>query len=62
MFNLLIKLMLLSAALQLGIRFSDIAFCSSRACASSIEKASRDVLRIEWKAISVWPEEGKKFK
>ncbi len=62
MYNLLIKLMLLSALLQLGMHFSDVAFCGSRDCASSIEKASRDILRIEWKAISVWPEEGKKFR
>ncbi len=62
MFNLLIKLMLLSAAIQLGIRFSDIAFCGSRECTSRIEKASRNALRVEWKPISVWPEEALRFK
>jgi hypothetical protein len=60
--NLLIRLMLLSAALQLGITAADIAFCGSRECARRIEKASRDVLRLNWRPISVWPEEGKRFK
>ena len=27
-----------------------------------VEKHSREVLGIEWKAISVWPEEAKKVK
>lgn len=62
MYSLLIKLMLFSALLQLGISIEDYLFCNSKACTSRIEKASRDVLKINWKPISVWPEEAQRFR
>ncbi len=62
MYSLLIKLMLISALLQLGISIEDYLFCNSKACTSRIEKASRDVLKIDWKPISVWPKEAQRFR
>lgn len=62
MYNLLIKLMVLAALLQLGISTHKFATCSSRGCTSRIEKASRDVLKIDWKPISVFPEEARRFR
>ncbi len=61
MCNLLVKLMFLSAAIQLGIQLSDIT-SNSRDSKIRIEKASRDVLRIEWKPISLFPREAKRFR
>ena len=62
MYNLLIKLMIGAALLQLGISLDQYLSCNSRACTTRIEKASRDVLRVNWKPISVFPEEALKFK
>ncbi len=62
MYNLLVKLMLISALIQLGISLKDFSNCRSRECAARIEKASRKVLKIDWKPISVFPEEAKRFR
>ena len=37
----------------------DFTNCRGRACIQQIEKRSRNVLKIDWKPISVWPEEAK---
>ncbi len=60
--NLIIRLMLLAALAQLGISVKDALTCNSRECSSRIEKASRKVLNIDWKPISVFPEEAKRFR
>lgn len=60
--KLLIKLMVLAAALQLGLNLSDVTECYSRQCANRLERLSREVLQIDWKPISVWPEEAKRFR
>ncbi len=62
MYNLLIKLMIASALIQLGITAHKFFSCRSIECSSRVEKASRDVLKINWKPISVWPEEGQRFR
>lgn len=62
MLNLLVRLMVLAALAQLGITLADFRDCRSGRCLARIEKASRDVLRVDWKPISVFPEEGRKFR
>lgn len=62
MYSLLIKLMITAALLQLGVSLDQYLSCNSKACTSRIEKASRDVLRVNWKPISMFPKEAKKFK
>jgi hypothetical protein len=59
--TLLVRLMFLTALLQLGFAVSDFENCNSRNCVQKIEKASRDVLKIGWKPISLFPEEAKRF-
>ena len=61
MYDLLIKLMLAAALTQLGLSIADVE-CRGRSCAQRLEKASRDVLRVDWKPISVFPEEAKRFR
>lgn len=61
MYKLLIGLMLVSALHQLGLSLKDFAMCRSRGCAARIERASRRVLQVDWKAISVFPEEAKRL-
>ena len=62
MYNLLVKLMLMTALLQLGWTVSSFQNCNSRQCLQKIEKQSRDILRIDWKPLSVFPEEAKRFR
>lgn len=62
MYNLGLRLMLISALTQLGFQLSEVLYCHSRECSGRLEKASQDVLRVNWKPISVWPEIGRQFK
>lgn len=62
MHGLLVKLMLITALLQLGMSLSSFESCHSRLCLQQIEKHSREVLNINWKPISVFPEEAKRFR
>ena len=62
MYKALVYLMALAALTQLGIRIADLENCQGRACLARIEQASRDVLKIGWRPISVFPEEAKRFR
>jgi len=62
MFNLLVKLMLLASLAQFGLSLFDFQNCHTRMCLVMFEKRSRDVLSVDWKPISVWPEEAKTFR
>ena len=56
--NLLVKLMLIAALVhyaKLGMSLSRFENCRSRACVQQIERHSRDILRINWTPISVFP-------
>lgn len=60
MYSILIRLMLLGALLQLGLK-SDFSDCYGRECIIKLEKASKQILHIDWRPISVFPEEAKRF-
>jgi hypothetical protein len=62
MYSLLIRLMALAAFAQLGISLSTFGDCRSRECLTLLEKAGRKVVEIEWKPISIFPEEAKRFR
>lgn len=62
MYSLLIRLMVIAALIELGISITDFQKCSGRKCLGQIEKASRAVLEIDWKPVSVFPEEAKRFR
>jgi hypothetical protein len=61
MYSLLIRLMALAAFAQLGISLSTLGDCKSRECLTRLEKAGRKVVEIEWKPISIFPNEAKRF-
>ncbi len=61
MYNLLIKLIVAAALIELGLTLKDIGDCPSRSCLDKLQRASQHVLRIDWKPISVLPEEARKF-
>lgn len=62
MYNIIIKLIVATALLDLGISISKIEACSSRGCWNQLQKASHKVIKIDWKPISVFPEEAKRFR
>lgn len=62
MYDVLVKVIVAAALLQLGISLSKQDDCRSRQCLAKIQAASLEVLKIDWKPISVFPEEAKRFK
>ena len=62
MYTLLIRFMFLTALLQLGLKISDLEKCQTSQCISKLQEKSKIVLRINWRPISVFPEEAKRFK
>ncbi len=62
MYSLLIRLMAVAALTQLGISLATFRDCRSRPCFARIEKASRELLRVDWKPVSVFPSEAKRFR
>jgi len=62
MYKLLLGLMAFAVLEQLGISIADFKDCHSRQCLRKIEKASLDVLKIDWKPVSVFPEEARRFR
>ena len=61
MYDLLVKLMLIAGLTQLGYSLSQIENCRSRACWQTFEARSRNVLNVDWKPMTVFPEEARKF-
>ncbi len=62
MYRLLIWLIVSAALVQLGINKKGVSECRSRECLMRIEKATRDVLSIDWQPISVWPKEAMRLR
>lgn len=54
MYSLLIRLMVLAALAQLGISIAEFRDCKSRACFARFDQASRNLLHVDWKPISVF--------
>ena len=57
MYGLLVRLMALAALVELGMNVSEFEHCHSRQCLQEVEKRSRDVLKVDWRPISVFPHE-----
>ena len=62
MYNLLVKLYLIAAAIQLGMSLTELENCSNRQCVQKLSQASNQVLKINWRPISIFPDEQKKFR
>ena len=62
MYDLLVRLMVVSALLQLGMSVSHLSGCHGRSCAQQIEARSRDVLHVDWRAVSMFPEEARRLR
>lgn len=59
---MLVILMVGSAIQQIGISFENFTQSESSKYLSKIELAKQKVLKVDWKPISVFPEEAKRFR
>lgn len=55
MYKLLVRLIMIVAVVKLGL------MTRGSFTPRDIQKASREVLRVDWKPISIFPEQAKKF-
>lgn len=62
MFRMFILLVALAISEVAGVKIINLGQCRSRECLQQIEKRSRDVLKIDWRPISVFLNEAKRFK
>lgn len=62
MFNLLLKLVLIYAAILVGLSLSELATCHKGTCTDKIERAARNVVEIDWRPISIFSEEAQRFR
>jgi hypothetical protein len=62
MYKLLVSAMLIAALSELGISMKDFEGCHSRQCVKMFQKKAIDVLKIDWRPISVFPEEARGFR
>ena len=60
-YGLLVKLFAVAAIIELGIAFTELGECKDRLCLDVVRRASHKVLKIDWKPISVFPEEARRF-
>ena len=61
MYNVMIKLIVAAAILELGLSLKHTNQCTSRICWDKLQTTSKQVLKIDWKPISVFQEEAKRF-
>jgi len=54
--------MFIAAVAELGLNLAELRGCKSRACLAEIERRSRNVLSDDWKPISIFPDEAKRFR
>jgi len=54
MYETLVKLIIGASLLQLGLNLKNSGDCTSRESLARVERASRHVLKIDWKPISVF--------
>ena len=57
-----IKIYLIAAAIQFGFSLTELEGCASKQCVQKLSRASNEVVKINWKPISVFPEEAKRFR
>lgn len=62
MYKILLRLIVGAALLELGVTWSQLDDCSGRACWTQLQRASLQVLQIDWKPISVFPKEARRFR
>ncbi|MBK7890729.1 MAG: hypothetical protein IPJ84_07745 [Bdellovibrionales bacterium] len=62
MYDLLVRLFFAAALLELGHAAIQPNKCESRQCLGRMERLSRQALHVQWKPISVFPEEARRLR
>lgn len=62
MYDLLVKLMLVSALIELGLSQADKQNGHGFHDGRTFEQTSRSTLNIDWKPISIFPDQGRRFR
>lgn len=59
--DIIIKILIGAALLDFGFTLKDLD-CRSGQCLANLQRASLQAVKIDWKPISLFPEEAKKFR
>lgn len=59
--DIIIKILIAAALLDLGFSMKDLD-CRSGRCLEKLQRGSIQATKIDWRPISVWPEEARRFK
>jgi hypothetical protein len=62
MYALLARLMVLAALAKLGSSLAYFERCDSLKCRQRLQSITNEVTRVNWRAISIFPEEAKRFR
>lgn len=58
--DIIIKILIAAALLDLGFSLKDLD-CRSGQCLAKLQRASLQTTKIDWKPISIFPEEARRF-
>lgn len=61
MYAVLVRIILMAGLLELARSGVRLGNCSGRACWSQLQRASLQVLHVDWQPISVFPREAERF-
>jgi hypothetical protein len=62
MYRLLIWAILIASLAQFKMSLFDLKNCRSLGCLRQLEKNARDITKINWRPIVIFPEEAKKLR
>tara|TARA_B100001248_G_scaffold227480_1_gene185921 strand:+ start:732 stop:920 length:189 start_codon:yes stop_codon:yes gene_type:complete len=62
MYKLLLIAMLIYAAAQTGLNINEVLECKSRSCLKQVDSKIEKVIQVDWKSISIFPEEAQRFR
>ncbi len=59
--DIIIKILIAAALLDFGFSLKDLD-CHSGQCLAKLQRASIQIVKVDWKPISVFPEKAQKFR
>ena len=54
--------MLIYAAAQTGLSINEVLECKNKSCLKQVDSKIEKVLKVDWKPISIFPEEAQRFR
>lgn len=61
MYVIMIRIIVLAALIELGLSAQSLKDCLPRQCLGQLHKAFMQITNVDWKPISVFPNEAKRF-